>query len=92
MKLWLMHRRDDDQGGYDTFDSCVVAAETEENARLTHPYGLDYIWTGKNWRTSAHPNGWFDHTWTAPGKLIVREIATSTSEPAGAVCASFNAG
>lgn len=35
MKLWLIKR--DVNGGYDTYDSAVVAAETEQAARETHP-------------------------------------------------------
>lgn len=91
MKLWHLHRAENDQGSWDTFDSMVVAAETEEEARLTHPYG-DRVWTGKRWKSAA-PSRWdHDDTWTAPGKLIVREIGVANEGEKGVVCASFNAG
>ncbi len=35
MKLWLISQ--DTNEDYETYDSAVVAAETEEGARLTHP-------------------------------------------------------
>ncbi len=37
MKLWKLSQ--DWSGNYDTYDSCVVAAETEEEARAMHPDG-----------------------------------------------------
>ena len=40
MKLWCISQTDND--GYDTFDSAVVAAETESDARAIHPYGHVY--------------------------------------------------
>ena len=35
MKLWLISQTENE--GYDTYDSAVVAAETENAARLIHP-------------------------------------------------------
>ena len=35
MKLWLISQ--DVNNNYDTYDSAVVAAETEEEARVTFP-------------------------------------------------------
>lgn len=37
MKLWLLTQSDN--SGYDTYDSCIVAAKTEEEARDIHPGG-----------------------------------------------------
>lgn len=91
MKLWHLERVPGDEGGYDTFDSMVVAAETEEEARLTHPY-QDRVWGGRFWMKTG---GDEDHysTWGTPGKLKVREIGTAKEgEAAGVICASFNAG
>lgn len=42
MKLWLISQNQ--ESGYDTYDSAVVAALTEEDARKTHPGGRDYDW------------------------------------------------
>lgn len=88
MRLWLLHRADNDSGGYDTYDSMVVAAETEEEARLIHPSGTPHIWTGQSWRVKD----WSDDSWTAPGKLMVREVGTANDGVTGVICASFNAG
>lgn len=35
MKLWLLEQ--DEHNGYDTYDSLVVAAESEDEARAIHP-------------------------------------------------------
>jgi phosphopantetheine adenylyltransferase len=39
MKLWQLTRPEGNYANYNGFDSLVVAAETEEDARKTHPYG-----------------------------------------------------
>ena len=39
MKLWLLTQCDNT--GYDTYDSCVVAAITEQEAKKIHPMGQD---------------------------------------------------
>lgn len=87
MKIWHVHRTD--QCSYDEYDSFVVAAETEQQARLAHPSGGGDVWTGREWRNG----NWKDTSWPAPGKLKVREIGTAApTEKAGVICASFNAG
>lgn len=44
MKLWKIYQNHNK--GYDTYDSAVVAAETESEAQNTHPgtYPSDYDW------------------------------------------------
>lgn len=81
MKLWLVLRALNDQGGYDTYDSIVVVADTEAAARLIHPCG-DYTWTGRKWKQGD--SDWSDGTRTAPG--------TANDDVNGVLCASFNAG
>jgi hypothetical protein len=63
---------------YDTFDSAVVAAESEEQARKIHPTGYNY---------------WSLETWCNPEDVTVKLIgkAVETIE-LGVICASFNAG
>ncbi len=79
MKLWIIWQ--EENNGYDTYDSAVVAAENEEAARLTLPseYGT---WGDR------HPD------WAStPDKVNVRLIGEALPEVvAGVVCASFNAG
>lgn len=65
--------------GYDTYDSAVVIAETEEAARNTHP--------------SKDDTDWFLSTWNSPENITVELIGMAKSfSVAGVVCASFNAG
>ena len=43
MKLWKISQ--DENNGYDTHDSAIVAAETEDEAAHIHPGGLDTSWS-----------------------------------------------
>lgn len=82
MKLNLYLIMDDGSGGYDTYDSAVVAAETEEAARLMQPSG--YGWT-PDLRCG---------TWVRPEFVRVKLVGLadpSITEPR-VICASFNAG
>jgi len=68
--------------GYDTYDSMVVCAESEADARTIHPDGED---------AENDYNSWvrFDKI----DKLEVTEIGEAgPSVPRGVVVASFNAG
>jgi hypothetical protein len=77
MKLWLISQ--DENGGYDTYDSVVVAADMEGLAREVHP--------GGEW--SADYSLWA----SAPEKVSVRRLGKAVGCAAGEViCASFNAG
>ena len=76
--------------GYDTYDSAVVCAKSEENARVIHPstYNLKNEW----W--SDH---WYCGDWTMPENVKVELIGTLINESAEdlekeVICASFNAG
>lgn len=42
MKLWLISQ--DHNSGYDTYDSAVVAADSEEEARHTSMGDSNYVW------------------------------------------------
>jgi hypothetical protein len=76
MKLWLLTQNTNNS--YDTYDSVVVAAKTEELARLETPRGPEY------------PE---DLAWVAPEFVTVECIGTAKpGTKAGAVLASFNAG
>ncbi len=80
MKLWLISQ--DENRDYDTYDSAVVAAENEEDARATHP-------SGDGWKKEE-----IDATWaTSPGAVTVEYISDAApGTEAGVICASFNAG
>lgn len=96
MKLWRISQSVNNN--WDTFDSAVVAAETEEEARCTYPskYGdNDTRWNGSKWlRHLEDGRVLYGSTscWTAPEYVSVEFLADGYEGPAGTVVASFNAG
>lgn len=97
MKLWLLTQ--DQNRGYDTYDSAVVAAETEDDARKIWPGYGDLKWVGEiddgYWADNKGKAGhYMVDCWAAHIHLItVAELGEANSElPAGVVLASFNAG
>ena len=80
MKLFLLSQNIN--SGYDTYDSIIVCAETEEDARKIHPYG------GENTKNNGEYSVWAD-----PEDVFVEEIGTANKDvEKGVVIASFNAG
>lgn len=74
--------------GYDTYDSCIVVAHSEEEARLIHPRPGTEL--GSGWRN--HDRSWVSKEQT---HLIVVEelgIAYDHLQPGTVVMSSFNAG
>ena len=78
MKLWLITQ--DENRGYDTYDGAVVAAESEEAARLILP---------------SEYGGWKDafSDWaSSPDKVVAVLIGEAAPDvEAGVILASFNA-
>lgn len=69
---------------YDTFDSMVVAAESEEEARRCHPMTL--------WDSPEDESLW-DGVWADPGDVSVEYIGEAAGHvEKGVILASFNAG
>jgi len=88
MKLWLISQ-DPKNVDYDTYDSAVVAAETEELARMTHPNGWDSESYDGPW--SGVDEGFT--SWCDAVKVVVEYIGEAKEgTKAGVICASFNAG
>jgi hypothetical protein len=90
VKLWLVSVKE--HLGWDTYDSMVVAAETEDQARRIHPHGEDFLWDD-GWKHKGQPiradDSWVDN----PDDLIVECIGTAIEETeAGVILASYNAG
>lgn len=81
MKLWLLTS---DASGYDTYDALVVAAQTEEKAKMILP-STSYDWNDK----SNISQVWAAH----PGKVKAELIGTAAkgTKP-GLILYSFNAG
>ena len=65
MKLYLISK---EYGGYDIFDSAVVAAENESDARNIHPDGESVLKDG-GWATKRNGHmvaGYYAKTWAEP--------------------------
>lgn len=89
MNLYLLTQTEND--GYDTYDSCVVAAESPEEAVLINPRGEVY----RSARDGQKASGWVKGrgSWCAsPEQVTVKLIGTAAEGVRGVVIASFNAG
>ena len=84
MKLWLISQ--DKNRDYDTYDSAVVAAESEAAAREMHP--------GGHTKSVSEMRSVWARAWVADLRLVrVRLIGTAIEgTEAGVICASFSAG
>ena len=81
MKLYLISQSEN--GGYDTYDSAVVVAESEERARMMHPSdGKIYPWPS------------WSNAWATKPENISVDYLGEAKEPSAecVVIASFNAG
>jgi len=67
---------------YDTYDSAVVAAESEEDATKIHPSGHDWSGVDEDYTYSS---------WASACDVDALLIGTTDRE-AGVICSSFNAG
>lgn len=91
MNLYLLMQND--ETGYDTYDSCVVVAKTEEAARMIYPNGNIYgdrSYDHNKWH-NRYPSG----DWTTdPEKVSVTLIGKAAKDlkENSVVIASFNAG
>jgi len=80
MKLWLLTQTT--VSGYDTYDSAVVFAETEEDARKIK-VGSEYTWPGPELVTA---------TLLGEATTGIEKIKAKPWRKTGVICASFNAG
>ena len=82
MNLYLLEQ--DENRGYDTYDSCVISARSDTDARKIHPspwIRADDVW--------AYSDGWA----SSPENVRVTLIGTAVdSEFSGVILSSFNAG
>jgi len=75
----------DKNNDYDTFDSAVVCAESEEKARFIHP-------RNENW-SGIEEEGRFEGEWCLAKYVKVKLIGEAAKDiEVGVVLASFNAG
>jgi len=81
MKLWKLSRKG--PTNYGEYDSAVVAAETEEEARMVHPSPFKKDWDGIVTMYDS---------WVAPQKVIVEYLGETSRDISGVIVSSFNAG
>jgi len=81
MKLWLISQNVNTS--YDTYDSAVVAAETEEEAKTMHPQHL--------FKQYSCNQGWDNDTWCNI-KHVKVEYLGETDKQKGVIIASYHAG
>lgn len=91
MNLYLITQ--DVNTNYDTFDSAVVVASCEDDARLIHPSpyydSVEGEWCAVLDMKPIGGNG----CWCAAKDVKVKLIGEATGQKAGSViCASYNAG
>lgn len=97
MNIYLIIAKN--HGGYDTYDSAVVVAESEDAARVTSPSDF-YRWIDGRWhfvfldgRSKPDRRGDWPNNPLDPGVIEVRLVGTATpGSKAGVVCSSYNAG
>ena len=97
MYLWKVWQ--DEQSGWDTYDSMVVAAKTEDEARKIFPNeGCEIRWseTLNSWVWPINNNieRYDSSAWAADIENVkVKKIGTAEQNvKAGVIIASFNAG
>lgn len=83
MNLYLI-KAPEEHNDYDTYDSAVVCAENEDEARLIHPSGREWDGTVKE---TLYRDEWVNST-----EVIVKQIGVSIDDKKGVICASYNAG
>jgi hypothetical protein len=92
MKLWVIKTKQ--HLGYDTYDSAVIAAETEQEARFTSPYGD--TWDGTHWVTvvngQTYRHSSLDSGWCHPDQVSVDYLGETSRDICGPIVSSFNAG
>lgn len=95
MNLYLISQEANAE--YGTYDSAVVCAASEDDARLIHPAGSPV----RRMRPPAWGDhdgevgwSWADDEWTSPDQVTVQLIGRAADhiKPGTVVCASYNAG
>ena len=93
--LYLIHASEE-YLGYDTYDSAVVCANSEQEAKCIHPDG-DYVFI--NEKLISKECGYACHDkyfrgWAHPNDVQVTfvGVAAKGMQPGTVVCASYNAG
>ena len=91
MKVYLLTQ--DEANDYDTYDSCIVVAKNEHDAKRIHPID-EYCWCDekKKFGRYTQEGTWYSYadSWaTHPDNVNVEEVSLSEY---GLILSSFNAG
>lgn len=89
MKIYLVSQNVNND--YDTYDSFVCIASSENEARQTHPH-KSAVWNGSYWVHSMWGSEWDIWEWCLPSQVEVEYIGESKEELPRVILASFNAG
>ncbi len=91
MNLYLISQ--DKVCGYETYDSAVVAAGSEDDARLIHPEG-DIFLNGGAWVDSSGVEDKHNWEWVSPTDIdcVKVELLGKTIRERGVILSSFTAG
>jgi hypothetical protein len=83
LNLYLLSQNQNNK--YDTCDSMVVAAESEDQAKQINPCGVNY---------NTNPRGWGSYDWAKnPKDVNVQFLGTAAPNiKPGVILSSFNAG
>lgn len=68
---------------YDTYDSAVVIAQSERDARHTNPAGLVF---------NSDSKDYFMYLWAHPDDVHVTLLGTAVDNLPTVICASYNGG
>jgi hypothetical protein len=98
--LYLYLIQQDEVFGYDTYDSAVVVAGSEQQAREINPSGSHYRWRGEWQIQNRQTKEWHEvtpcDTWSTPEHVKVTMLGAlnlgSNFKAGDVVCSSFNAG
>lgn len=103
LKLYLLTQTEN--SGYDTFNSCIVAAYNEEEAKSIHPFLHKFDinclpfdeydnWKEFHDQEYIYKEQWKTKTWaSSPENVTCRCIGIAQDiEPNSVLCSSFNAG
>jgi hypothetical protein len=86
-RLYLVSQKENN--GYDTFDSFVVMAESEDMARNTHPHGNTITdWAGQLYNWASRPENVSVTEIGYPSPLLERSYPALPH----VLCSSFHAG
>lgn len=95
MNIYLVSQ--DVEYGYDTYDSFICYAESEEEARTMCPSG-HHAWINNQWHIcyadgTTAPRLYKRGDWSLPSEVEVELIGKATDDvESGVILASFNAG